>query len=455
MFRIQTFVHAFAPAALLFTALPAAAQDSDRMAAVVEAQAESGAFMGAVMVAGDDGVLLERAWGSANLEWDVANTPDTKFRIGSVTKQFTAVAIMMLHEQNLIDLDAPVSTYLEDTPETWASITVRQMIRHTAGLPNVTSLEGFDDLSKLNTTQDELIASFKDLPLEFEPGSAWKYSNSGYVLLSRIVEKVGGSDIDTFFSAKFFEPLGMTNTGFDVSSTILPKRAAGYSPSENGRVNAGYVYMGVPTGAGAMYSTVGDLHKWNKALYGGKLLAQEHLEEFLTPTPHDAIGDDKYAHGVIISQSDAGKYIWHGGGIQGFNAWLGYDPDKEVTVAVLANLNGGAATQIGTQLMKLVQGGEVTLPDERESAAITPEDMEELVGVYAIAPTFKLTMFVEDGKLMTQATGQQSAELFREEGDIYFLKIVDAQVRFNRDEDGKVTSLTLFQGGQEIPATKE
>ena len=246
MIRIQTLALAFAPAALSLTALPAAAQDADRMAAVVEAQAESGAFMGAVMVAGDEGVLLERAWGSANLEWDVANTTDTKFRIGSVTKQFTAVAIMMLHEQNLIDLDAPVSTYLDDTPETWASITVRQMIRHTAGLPNVTSLEGFDDLSKLDTTQDELIASFKDLPLEFEPGSAWKYSNSGYVLLSRIVEKVGGSDIDTFFKSKFFEPLGMTSTGFDVSATILPKRAAGYSPSENGPRERGLCLHGHP-----------------------------------------------------------------------------------------------------------------------------------------------------------------------------------------------------------------
>ena len=130
--------------------------------------------------------------------------------------------------------------------------------------------------------------------------------------------------------------------------------------------------MGIPTGAGAMYSTVGDLHKWNKALYGGKLLSQEHLAEFLTPSPHDAVGDDKYAHGVIISQSDAGKYIWHGGGIQGFNAWLGYDPDKKVTVAVLANLNGGAPTNIGRQLMTLVQGGVVTLPDERAAATITP-----------------------------------------------------------------------------------
>ena len=158
MIRLNTIALAFAPLTLAATALPAAAQDADRMVEVVEAQAESGAFMGAVMVAGDDGVLLERAWGSANLEWDIANTPDTKFRIGSVTKQFTSVAIMKLAEQGLIDLDAPISTYLEGTPESWSAITVRNLMRHTAGLPNVTSLDGFGDLSRLETSQDDLIA---------------------------------------------------------------------------------------------------------------------------------------------------------------------------------------------------------------------------------------------------------------------------------------------------------
>ena len=455
MFRTNTIARAFAPLALALTALPVAAQDTERMDALIAAEADSGAFMGVISVTNDQGTVLEGAWGSANLEWDIPNSVDTKFRIGSVTKQFTSVAIMLMAEQGKLSLDAPISTYLDDTPETWEAITVRQMIRHTAGLPNVTSLEGFGNLSKLDTTQEEVIAFFRDKPLDFEPGTKWDYSNSGYVLLSRIVEKMSGTSIAEHFDDTFFTPLGMTNTGFDVSADILPKRASGYSPSEDGPVNAGYVYMGIPTGAGAMYSTVDDLHKWNTALYEGKILSDESLTEFLKPTEFDAIGDSRYAHGVMALTNDAGGYYWHSGGIQGFNAWLGYDTQRKTSVAVLANLNGGAASKLGSQLMTLAQGGTITLASERSETAIAADDMAELEGTYALAPTFKITVFVEDGKLMTQATGQGAFELFREEGDKYFLKVVDAQVHFTRDASGAVTGLTLFQGGQELPAPKE
>ncbi|EAQ30558.1 beta-lactamase family protein [Erythrobacter sp. NAP1] len=454
MLITRRFALALSPLAIAF-AVPAAAQDTERMVEIASAEAESGAFMGAVIVANDDTVLLERAWGSANLEWDIANTPDTKFRIGSVTKQFTSVAIMKLAEQGLIDLDAPISTYLEGTPESWSAITVRNLMRHTAGLPNVTSLDGFGDLSRLETSQDDLIAFFRDLPLEFEPGSKWSYSNSGYVLLSRIVEQVSEQDIATYFDEQFFTPLGMENSGFDVSAEILPKRAAGYSPGGEGRVNAGYVFMGIPTGAGAMYSTVSDLHRWNKALYSGEILSPESVAEFVEPAPHDAIGEAKYAHGVVVSDSENGQYIWHGGGIQGFNAWLGYDRAKSTTVAVLANLNGGSAENIGRQLMTLAQGGEIPTTADRVAVEVPAEALAEYEGVYALAPTFKITTFVEGGKLMAQATGQGANEIFREEGDTFFLKVVDAQVRFNRDDSGTITGLTLFQGGREMPATKE
>lgn len=463
MIRIRTFALALAPAAMGLAALTipvaAAAQEAasaaERMAEATETEVNSGAFMGAVLVAGDNGPIFEEAFGSANLEWNVDNTTNTKFRIGSVTKQFTSVAIMLLAEQGAIDIDAPIATYLDDTPEAWNAITVRQLMRHTAGLPNVTSLEGFGELSQLNTSQDELIATFRDLPLEFEPGSDWKYSNSGYVLLSRIVERVSDTSIGDYFGETFFAPLGMLETGFDDSSVILPFRAAGYSPGEGGRVNAGYINMSIPTGAGALYSTVGDLHRWNSALYGGEIISAESLAEFLTPSPLEAIGDDKYAHGVIVTASDAGTYYWHGGGIQGFNAWLGYDPERRISVAVLGNLNGGAPTTIGQKLMTLVQGGEVILPSERVAAAISPEALAEYEGVYALAPTFKITIFVDDGRLMGQATGQGANELFSEGDDRFFLKVVDAQVQFSRDDDGNVTSLTLFQGGQELPAPRE
>ena len=425
------------------------------MVETVEAEAGTGKFMGAVLVAVGDEPVLDRAWGSADLEWDIANTTDTKFRIGSVTKQFTAVSILLLQEQGKLDIDAPIATYLKDTPEAWGPITVRNLMRHTSGITNVTALDEFRGKSRLPLTQDELIAMFRDLPLDFEPGSKFAYSNSGYVLLSRIVENVSGEDLGSFYAANIFEPLGIKDTGLDVSTTILAKRADGYSPAGDGRINAPYADMGIPTGAGALYSTTRDLMTWQRGLFGGKILSEESMAEYVKSTDYEAFLGATYAHGIMVFKEDGNTAYAHGGGIEGFNAWLAYDPDREATVVVLANLNGGAASKLGLQLMKLVQGGEVTLPSDRKVAAIDPAILPEYEGVYALQPQFKITITSEDGRLFGQATGQGKNELFPESTDRFFLKTVDAQIAFTREEDGAVTELTLFQNGREIPAPKE
>ena len=448
---------AFATSLLALTATPALAQDTQRMEEVVEAEADTGKFMGAVLVAKGDEPMLNKAWGSADLEWDIANTTDTKYRIGSVTKQFTAVSILLLKEQGKLDLDAPISTYLEGTPETWSEVTVRNLIRHTSGIPSVTSLDEFNEIVRQPVSQDDLLAMYINLPLEFEPGSTWKYSNSGYLLLSRIIENLSEQPIGAFFQANLFDPLGMKATGFDITSQILPKRADGYSPTGDDVtvINAAYADMGIPSGAGALYSTTGDLHKWQRGLFGGQILSEESLAEYLTPSEHEAMSGSHYAHGVIVTKAEDNTVYWHSGGIQGFNSWLGYDADRQVTVAVLANLNGGAANKIGRQLFTLVHGGEVVLQADRVASEVDPADLAQYEGVFALAPTFKITMFVENGKLMAQATGQGANELFKESEDKFFLKVVDAQVRFNRDDSGKITSITVFQNGREIEGLKE
>lgn len=340
---------------LAMSAYPAFAQDSEQLSEIVEAEADPGNFMGSALVAIDGEVLLDRAWGSADLEWDIANTTNTKFRIGSVTKQFTAVSLLLLQERGMLSLDDPLSKHLPDSPDAWSDITLRHLLRHTSGIPSVTSLDDFGTFKYLPTTQDELIARFSGLPLEFEPGSQWKYSNSGYVVLSRVVEHVSGQSYEAFIRTNLLDPLGMNETGIDNSSVILPKRADGYSPSSQGIINADYVNMAIPAGAGALYSTTGDLLKWQRGLFGGNLLSEESLSEYVTPSPFEARDADKYAHGVLVHIDETGRTYWHGGGIEGFNAWLGYDPDRKATVVVLANLNGGAAVKIGEQLMTTVQ----------------------------------------------------------------------------------------------------
>ncbi len=436
-------------AAIILTASPALAQDPARMDAVVRDDVDKGEFMGAVLVARDGEILFDKGYGSANLEWKIANDGDTKFRLGSVTKQFTGVAILLLQDRGKLTLDAPVKTYLPDAPAAWDKITVRHLLTHSSGIPNFTSFADYGSTKTLPATHATLIARFRDKPLDFAPGEKFSYSNSGYVLLSAMIEKLSGQSYAEFVTANLFKPLGMADTGYDSHAMILPRRAAGYAPAKDGPVNADYISMTIPQGAGALYSTTRDLLKWQRGLYGGKLLKPASLAAFRTPYKSG------YALGVGVQSADGVTTIEHGGGIEGFNTSLAYDPDRKITVVVLGNLNGPSPGKLSKSLMTLARGGAVVLPSERKSATVAPEQLAQYEGVYELAPTFAITMRVKDGKLMTQATGQQEFELFAESKDRFFLKVVDAQVEFTRDASGKVTGIILHQGGRSTPAPRK
>ncbi|MXO95924.1 serine hydrolase [Erythrobacter aquimaris] len=455
MITFRRTANAFALLALMLSGASLSAQDAQRMETIVSASEDDGKFMGTALVAIGDEILLDSGYGSANLEWDISNSPRTKFRIGSVTKQFTAAAILLLAERGEINLDEAIGTYWSKAPASWDAVTIRHLLHHTSGIPNVTSFEDFGKWKYLPTERDELIARFSDKPLEFEPGAKWAYSNSGYLLLSAIVEEVGGSPYAEFVKENFFTPLQMADTAIDVTAEIVPYRASGYSPSDDAMVNADYVDMGIPQGAGALYSTTHDLLKWQRGLFGGKVLRPESLAMMVAPAI-EAMPDSGYGMGVLVTEKDDGRLIWHGGGIEGFNSFLGHDPDRNITVVVLANLNGGAANTLGQSLVTLARGGEVTLPSERVTADLPIENLAQYEGVYAITPEFKISIFERNGALMTQATGQDAFPIFAEERkDWFFLKVVDARLHFQRDDNGDVTGLVLHQGGREAPATKE
>ncbi|QWC55909.1 serine hydrolase [Erythrobacter sp. 3-20A1M] len=436
-------------AALVAIAAPAHAQSEADIARFADAESESGQFMGAVLVARDGTVLFDRGYGDADLEWNIANDGDTKFRIGSLTKQFTAVATLMLRDQGKLKLDAPVSTYLPDTPPAWAKVTVRNLLTHTSGIVNFTGLDAFDAEKARPTAEGEPIALFRDLPLEFEPGSKYDYSNSNYIVLTRIVERLSGRPYADFVHENLFQPAGMTDTAYDDQSAIVMHRASGYAPGPDGPLNAPYADMSWPLGAGGLYSTTRDLLKWERALFGGKLLPAASMKDLLT------VARDDYALGLLVQREGEATTISHSGGIEGFNSWLGYDPDRKVTVAVLANLNGPAASRLGTSLMKLAQGREATPVTVRNEVAVSAETLDEYPGTYRLAPTFAITIRREGDHLMAQATGQPEFQLYAEKTDRFFLKVVDAVVEFTRDDSGKVTGLTLFQNGQEMPARRE
>ena len=415
---------------------------------VVRASFEADEFTGAVLVARDGEVLLDRGYGFANREWSVPNDGDTKFRLGSVTKQFTAVAIMLLNERGLVDLDAPVKTYLPDAPAAWDGVTVRHLLTHTAGVPNFTDFDDYGASKTLPATMDSLIGRFRDRPLDFQPGEGWSYSNSGYILLTAIVEKASGKSYADFVAETLFQPLGMADSGYDSHAAVLPRRASGYAPTARGIVNADYIDMSIPQGAGALYSTTRDLLKWEQGLFGGRLLTPASLALLTTPVRN------QYAFGLAVTQAGGNTTIAHSGGIEGFNTHMAWDPDRRMTVIVLGNLNGPGSDQVAGSLMALARGETVTLASERQAVAVAPEVLRSYEGVYELAPTFAITISVVDGKLMAQATGQDAFELHPESENRFFLTVVDAQITFTRDDAGAVDGLILHQGGRDSPAPR-
>lgn len=439
------FRSAIATAALAFAGI-AHAQDTERMDQIVQQLVEARQFMGSVLVAKGDQIVFNKAYGSANLEWDVANTPTTKYRIGSITKQFTAVSILLLEERGKLKLDDPVKKHFAGAPAAWDGVTLKHLLSHTSGVASFTSFPKYPKLKQFQTSAAELIGLFKDKPLEFAPGEKWVYSNSGYVLLGYIIEKASGMSYAEFVQANLFTPLAMADSGYDSNASVIARRAAGYTRSGESMNNADFVHMSVPHAAGALYSTTGDLLRWQRGLYGGKVLSAASLTRMTTPIKND------YALGLGV-QTGKRKMYSHGGGIEGFNTYLAYYPDTQVTVVALSNVNGVAPNEIATKLGALMHGEAVVLTQERKQISVPREVLERYVGTYALSPALNVMVTLDGDQLLTQVSGQQHFPAFAESRTRFFLKAVDAQWEFV-ETAGKVTHVVLYQGGREIKAPR-
>src|SRR4051812_11811550 len=286
------------PSAVLAQAPP---PDPGALASKVEeymdARVKRDHFSGSVLIARDGKVLFSRGYGMANLEHDVPNTPQTKFRLGSITKQFTAMAILILQERGKLKVEDKVKKYLPDAPKAWDEITIRHLLTHTSGIPNYTAYPEFLKTLPVRVTLKELIAKFKDRPLDFKPGETFRYSNSGYVVLGQVIETAAGEGYASFLNKTIFTPLGMKDTGYDSLEPIIKHRASGYTRRLGiALTNCDYVDMSIPHAAGALYSTVEDLLKWDQALYTEKLVPRKSLEAMFTPFK------DNYGYGWGIDK---------------------------------------------------------------------------------------------------------------------------------------------------------
>lgn len=407
-------------------------------------------FSGSILIARDGRVLMSKGYGMANYEWDVPNTPQTLFRLGSVTKQFTAVAIMMLQEIGKLNVEDSVCKYVADCPAAWQPVTIRHLLTHTSGIWNFTNTPDYPKTMPLPSSVVETIARFKDKPLEFAPGERFNYSNSGYVLLGHLIEKVSGQSYEAFLREHIFGPLRMTNTGYDTAGALLKHRASGYTLRTGHLTNAPYLDMTIPFAAGALYSTVEDLYLWDQALYTEKLVKQKTLDAIFTPFK------DNYGYGFSIDKRFGLRQISHGGAINGFTSFISRFPDERATIIVLGNIDGVSTGQIASRLARLSLADKIVVP---ATVRVDAGVLRSYAGRYQLPPSVAENFVFDvssDGEgLFVKPSGQFGFQIAATSQTEFFdVNQPETRFKFQRDERGEVTGVVVSGLGPEAATAR-
>ena len=318
-------------------------------------------FQGAVLVGYEDKILYQQAFGLANREWDIANTVNTKFNLASISKQFTAAIVLQLEEEGKLKLNQTISEYYPAyRKDVGKKVTLHQLLTHQSGIPNYTSLPFvWSDSLYRKYSREDLVTKFASGDLEFKPGSQYQYNNSGYLILSLIIEQVTGKPFAEVFEERIAQPLQLQFTGVDDRQKIIPQRAAGYVKASDGYENTYSMYMQNLQGAGNLYGTVGDLFQWGQSLFGGKLLSLKSVERMARPytdanqqwiPPYE----NRYGYGVGVAKipmpdQKPTTMVFHSGHIRGFSGFIAYYPSKKYTVIILSN-----TSEVSTARMNLI-----------------------------------------------------------------------------------------------------
>jgi len=515
---------------------------------IIESVYKPGEPGATVLVAKNGKVVYRKAFGMANLELNVPMKPEMVFEIGSITKQFTAVAVLMLMEQGKLSLNDDITKFIPDYPTQGHKITIHHLLTHTSGIKSYTGMQEWQPLWRKDMSPAEMIDVFKNQPMDFAPGEKFLYNNSAYFLLGYIIEKASGLTYEQFLEDNIFKPLEMNNSYYGSHKKIIPNRAAGYQ-NQDGFTNAEYLSLTQPYSAGSIMSNVDDMLKWQNAVRDNKLVKASTIQLAFKGYSTNDNKPFYYGYGWGVNEINGSPTLEHGGGIFGYTTngiWL---PREDVYVIMLTNRDDIGPDYISTRLAAVaigkpyaeaadgiglksetaaalsgwyafedgsfrniiyedgvlysqrkgssrirlipvsatkfafenslsvlefsetgggeksvvfknrineIRGGKTDkIPEEKKEIALSPEQMQPYTGEYEIQPGFSLVVTLENGHLMTQATGQAKFEIYPESEVKFFLKVVDAQIEFQRNKDGKVDSLILFQNGAEIRALKK
>lgn len=422
------------------------ASDQDltpRMQAYLTRAAQSGLFSGAVLVARDRKVLFRNGYGMASLEYDIPNTPKTRFDIASVSKTFTATLILKLQEQGKLNVQDPISKYLADCPDAWREITIHHLLTHTSGILNYTELPDQFERRALASFIPDAMNRIKKMPLQFKPGEKFDYSNTGYKLLHSIIEKASGTSFDAYLQATILGPLKMTDTGVlesaGVRNPIIRNLARGYTDGVGPLEIAPWVHASY---GGGMYSTVDDLYLWGQSFFTGELLSPKSRSAAFTPVKGN------YGYGWFIFNDAKHPFVMHGGNIPGYGLTIALYPKERVTIVVASNLDTAPTSRIHDDLAKIVFGEKYDLPPVWKAITLDPKVYDRYVGRYQRSgdPKFLITVTKENGYLWNRLGDEPGAAtmvLRPLSKTMFFNKMfVLYEVTFEKNDKGDVIGLT-------------
>jgi CubicO group peptidase (beta-lactamase class C family) len=406
-------------------------------------------FNGTALVEQKGTVLLNKGYGYKNAATDELNTENTIFQIGSITKQFTAAVILKLAENKKLSLSDKISKYFNDLNFN-KDITIAQLLSHTSGIYNYTNNVQFMQSEAVKPADEKkMLALFKNKPLDFSPGTNWSYSNSGYLLLGYIIEKVTKKSYEQVVRDYIFKPLKMNTSGFDFAALKNKDKATGYfSIDGKNSTVAGIVDSSVSYAAGAIYTTTSDLLKWHKAILSNTVIKRTSIEKAFTPVKN------KYGFGWIIDSIDGKRVTAHGGAIFGFNTNIARIESDDICIVLLNNTGNPKLADITNDIFAVLYDKPYKLPEVKKEITLPEEILKKYIGTYEAAPQFLIIITVEEGKLIAQATGQPKFQLFAQKENYFFLKAVAAEVEFVSNDKGEVEKLILYQGSEKTPALK-
>jgi CubicO group peptidase (beta-lactamase class C family) len=423
------------------------AQDTARMDAVVQSFVSKGTFSGAVLVARGSDVVFTKGYGLAHVERKVANGVATRFRVASITKQFTAAAMLLLEERGRLTLDDPVKKHLPNAPASWDGMTIFHLLSHTAGFQGLaTPPSARVAIESPDGSIDGFVTQAMRHPLESAPGATFNYTNSGYFILGHLIQTLSGDSYERFIQENILTPLGLKDTGL-ASMASIDTRARFYNASPKGLVESELPDRVVPNSAAGFYSTPADLLRWQTALYGAKVVSPASLAKMTTRSKGD------YGLGVYV-RSVAGRTVFnHGGGAPAF-ANLSYFPDSRTSVAILGNINVSPGHELAALLGTLAHGQPVTLASERKQIALPADVLARYAGVYQADGGPPLVVAVDGGQLALRPNNEGPIPLLAESERMFFIRDLNIQVEFVRDASGAVTEFVTHQGGRQDRARR-